>query len=68
MHKWDIREKKFHYVFVDIVNPLLHGHFNRSIKKKQARDRRERAVRRNSTRKPYDSENARARRMLNRIE
>ena len=65
--EWDSKEKKFRSVYIDHPNPLLHGHFNRSVEKKQTRDRRERAAKRNSTRKPYDAENARARKSLRTI-
>ena len=65
--EWDIRSRTFIQNFVKEVAPLRHGHFNRSLEKKQTRERRERAVQRNSTRKPYDSANSRARKTLNKV-
>jgi len=62
--EWNIRSRTFVNIFVNVTDPLRHGFFNRSIEKKETRDRRERVIKRNSTRKPYDSANSRARKTL----
>ena len=62
--EWDIKARSFITVWTDNWDPLLHGYFNRSLEKKELSERHQRAVKRNSTRKPYDSANSKARKTL----
>jgi hypothetical protein len=65
--EWDLKSRSFVNRWVDIAEPLKHGFYNRSLEKKEARERRERAIKREAKRKPYDSANSRARKTLVKI-
>jgi hypothetical protein len=68
VYEWNPKSRIFFCYFVREVIPLQHGQLARGLEKQQLRERRERAVKRNSTRKPYDPENSRARKTLARLD